>query len=111
MFLTVLAISFTYLLLAAHFLRMGHPILTLLCILLPFLLVIKKRLSLIILEFFTYMGAGIWVHTIIMLIKKRIKMGTSYRTALIILASVALFTLFSGLILNKKKVLEKYSNR
>ena len=110
MFLTVLAMSFTYFFLAAHFLRMGHPILTLLCILLPFLLLIKKRLSLIILEIFTYMGTGIWVHTIILLIKKRLKMGTSYKSAVIILGLVALFTFLSGLMLNLKKVLEKYQD-
>lgn len=108
MFLTILAIGFTYLLLAAHFLRMGHLILTLLCIILPFLLIIKKRLSLIVLEIFAYIGTGIWVHTIILLIKKRLKMGTSWRNAVIILGIVALFTFLSGLMLNLKKISEKY---
>ena len=94
--------------LGAHFLRIGNLLFVLLSLSMPFLLLIRKRWSLIVLQCFTYTGAGIWTYTAIILIKKRMANGLTYGRLLVILGAVILLTLSAGLLLNTASVRGKY---
>ena len=109
MIFAIIPLGFSCLLLGAHFLRSAHLVLTLLCWLMPFLLLVKKRWSLIILQLFIYMGAVVWINTAVFSVIKRMKMGLPWHMPAIIMGTVALFTIFSGLLLNLKSVKEKYT--
>lgn len=108
MALRIVILTFAYLLLGAHFLRIGNPVLLIFCVLSPFLLFIRKRYILIILQIFLYIGAGIWVYTAFTIIRKRMEMGSPIGRVAIILGVVALFTVFSGILLNSPVVKDKY---
>lgn len=99
-----------YLLLAAHFLRIGNFGLVALCFLMPILLLIKKRWSLITLQISLYIGAWIWARTAIIIIHERIMLGYSWTKVAIIMGSVALFTFLAGLLLNSPIMRERYTS-
>ena len=98
-------------LLGAHFLRSGNPLLTLWCVLTPFLLLIKRRWILVIVQLVAYTGGVIWINTAIQVMRKRINMGLPWDKPVIILGVVAGFSILSGLLLNLKGVRAKYSKK
>ena len=100
-----------YLLLGAHFLRGGHFGLVILSLSMPFLLLIKKRWSLILVQIGLYLGAWIWLRTAIIIIHDRILMGAPWGKVFIIIGPVALFTLLAGLLLNAPRVKDRYPRK
>ena len=90
----------SFLLLGAHFLRSGHLLLTGACLLLPGLLLIRRQWSLQLLQFLLYIGAAVWVNTVIRIARLRINLGQSWGRMAIILGVVAGFTIISGLLLH-----------
>ena len=92
------------LLLGAHFFRGGNVILAAVCGLLPFLLVVRRRIALRIVQFALAAGVPIWVHTIMVLTWMRMEMGAPWLRMLLILSSVALFTGLCVWLLNAKAV-------
>jgi hypothetical protein len=77
-------------------------------VLLPLLLLIKKRWSLILVQLSAYAAAVVWVYTTIHLVQERMISARPWSGAVIILSTVALFSVFAGLLLNSRKVKEKY---
>ena len=96
-------------LLAAHFLRSFSLLSMTLCLIAPFLLLIKKRWSLLTLQLLTIPAALTWLVTLSGIIEQRIFEGRSWTASAIILGVVALFTLFAGWLLNSLQVKEKFS--
>jgi hypothetical protein len=95
-------------LLAAHFLRSFNLIPMLFCLFTPFLLLIKKRWVLYVLQSLTVVSALIWMVALYVIIQERISEGRSWTASAIILGVVAAFTLFSGWLLNSPKVKDNY---
>lgn len=77
-------------------------------ILVPLLLLIRKRWSLILVQLSAYAAAGVWLSTAIHLVQERMISARPWSGAAIILGSVALFSMFAGLLLNSRKVQERY---
>ena len=113
MILRIILLILTYLLLGAHFLREGEMILALSCLFIPFLLFIKRKWSIKVIQIFTYGGVLVWIKTLFVLINSRMDMGQPWIRMTIILFAVMLFTLISGFLLNSKVIKDKYfsSNR
>jgi hypothetical protein len=99
---------FASLLIAAHFLRGDHYIAVAICLLIPFLLVVKKRWSLRVVQAALVVAAGIWLYTLSAIAQERIIAGESWTVAGIILFVVAAYTLFVAWILNKPEILDEY---
>jgi len=99
----------SFLLLAAHFLRGWHLLLMILCIAAPCLLLVKRRWVLIVLQMLAYLGALVWIRTAVLIVRFRMLHATRYRGVILILGTVAIFTIISGLLLNSKKMREQYS--
>ncbi len=108
MFFRVIPLMLASLILSAHFYRHWNYLLMILSLLVPCLLFVKRRWSLIAVQFFAILGGGVWISTIVEIAKERILMGEPWGKMAVILGAVALFTAVSGLILNAKKVKEKY---
>lgn len=95
-------------LVAAHFLRSGQIVLSVLCLLTPLLFLHRKRISLIALQIFSYAAVVVWLHTAGRLIMVRVALGQSWKAAATILGAVALVTLIAGLLLNGKAIRSRY---
>ncbi len=95
-------------LLAAHFLRSYSLLPMLLSLLAPFLLLIKRRWSLVTLQLLTLPAVCIWLITLYGLIQQRVFEGRSWTASAIILGTVILFTLFAGWLLNSPQVKDRY---
>jgi len=108
MFVRVIPLILASLLLAAHFLRDGNLVLTLMCVLMPLLLLIKKRWSWLVVQLFAYAGAAIWIYTTVALVQQRIFWGIPWVRLVMILGGVALFTAWAGLLLNSSRIREMY---
>ena len=106
--LRYIPIIFAAVLLAAHFLRSYSLLLMVLCLLAPFLLLIKKRWSLLTLQLLTIPAALIWLFTLSEIIQQRIFEQRSWTASAIILGVVTLFTLWAGWLLNSGTVKEPY---
>lgn len=95
-------------LLAAHFLRSYSILAMAFSLLTPFLLLIKKRWSLVTLQLLTIAAAFIWLSTLYGIIQERIFEQRSWTASAIILGVVTLFTLWSGWLLNSSLIKERY---
>jgi hypothetical protein len=108
MILRLIPFVIASLLLGAHFLRQGSLALVLVAILAPLFLLIRKRLVLTALQLWSYAAAAIWLHTTVILVHERTMLARPWGVAVIILGSVALFTIGAGALLNSRSVREKY---
>ncbi len=97
-----------FLLLAAHFLRRGDWPLVSLSVLAPLLLLVRARWTLWLLQVLAYAGAGVWVYTGLALASHRMAMGAPWGRLVLIMGAVALFTVIAGLLLNTRRVRERY---
>lgn len=109
MILRLVPAVIAFLLLAAHFLRGGSLGLALACLLVPLLLLIRRRWSPIVVQVLAYVGATVWLYTLIALVQARLMLHRPWGAAVIILGAVTLFTIFAGWLLNSPAVQAKYS--
>lgn len=96
------------LLLGAHFLRAGNFLMVAVCLASPLLFFYRRRWSLIALQVLAYCASATWVAVAIDLVQMREQLGQRWTAAAIILGSVALFTLVSGLLLNSRRITARY---
>ncbi len=108
MFVRLIPLIIAFLLLGAHFLRSGHMILTGLSILTPFLLFIKKRWILLMVQCLAYSGAIVWAYTAWSLVQQRIMAGVPWIRMLLILFGVTVLTVYAGYLLNADIVKRRY---
>jgi hypothetical protein len=108
MILRILPLILSFLLLGAHFFRGGNIILTAVCILLPLLLLFKKRWILLLLRGLIYCGALVWVHTAVVLVQQRILLGIPWMRMILILLGVTVLTLYAGFLLSSDTIKQRY---
>jgi len=106
--LRVIPFILSFILLGAHFLRFGNIPLTLITLLIPFLLFIKKRWILHGLQILTLLGSLFWIKVTIDEAWVRVMAGVSWTRLALILGTVAIFTLWSAWLLSSKKVSTRY---
>jgi hypothetical protein len=104
--ITLLALA--AILIAAHFLRLFAIIPMLMCLAAPFILLIKRRWSLITVQALTVVAAVIWLSALNGIIQQRVLEGRSWTASAIILGVVTGYTLLTGWLLNSPPVKEKY---
>ncbi len=96
------------LLLAAHFLRQGAIVPTVVCLLVPLLFFWRRRWSLILLQVAAYLSAGVWVVATVLIVQQRLALGRPWGTAALILGAVIVLTVAAGVLLNSRSIREKY---
>src|SRR5512137_2830051 len=95
--ITLLALA--AILITAHFLHSFAIIPMLICLTAPFILLIKRRLSLITVQALTVVAAVIWLSTLNGIIQQRVLEGRSWTAAAIILGVATGYTLLTGWLL------------
>lgn len=94
----------------AHFLRSGNILTTVILLGIPFLLMIQKRISIRLVQLFLFFSTVTWLFTTLRLINDRISTGSDWIRMSLILGTVAVIPALAILLLNKKSILDKYSN-
>ncbi len=97
-FIRLLPVIFNLLILSAHFSRLDLPILTLLLLLLPLILFIKKRWVANFVRILLVLGSIEWIRSMFKYVFERQSIGEPYIRLVLILGIVALFTGLSALI-------------
>jgi hypothetical protein len=77
-------------------------------VLVPLLLLVRKRWSLMLVQWSAYGAAVVWTYATIHVVHERMLLARPWSSAVIILTSVALFSVFAGLLLNSRRVKERY---
>ncbi len=108
MFLKIIPYILSCILISAHFLRNGNAPLTVISLLFPFLLLIKKRWSFMVSQLFAYFSITVWIYTMFNLANERIKLGMPYGKLIIIFSIVIVFTFLSSLLLLSPDIKKKY---
>ncbi len=103
MALKIIPLILSFVLLEAHFLRTENLVLTVGCVLFPFVLLLKARWSLVAVQAVLYFGVAIWVSTAFRIARQRMMMGEPWGRMTLILGAVALWTFFSAIIVTPCK--------
>ena len=98
-------------LIAAHFLRAGSLIPTALCLLTPLLFFVRRRWSLLLLQWLAYAACVIWLGTAWQIAAMRRSFGQPWLRAAAILAAVAAISALAGLLLRSNALQARYSGR
>lgn len=107
--LTPVVLSF--LLLAAHFYRSGFLITAILCVVVLFLLFLKKSWVPRLFQFLLILGALEWLRSLYFLAAMRIAWEQPWTRMAIILGAVALFTALSALVFSSRKMRARYCSK
>jgi len=102
--LRLLPVILSLLLLAAHFYRAGLAPLTVLCVALPLLLLLRQTWVPRLFQVLLLLGALEWLRALYGFAAMRIAFGEPWLRLAIILVAVALFTGLSGLVFGNGKL-------
>lgn len=108
MALRIILVVVAFFMLAAHFLRDGATALVVVCLLTPFLLLVRKRWALVFVRILLILGAVVWLQTTLVLVQHRWEAGAPWLRMLLILASVTTFTLLASYGLGNERVEKRY---
>lgn len=92
-----LPLALSSLVLAAHFFRSGNFGFVAFVVIAPFLLLTKTRWSVIAVQAMLALAAAEWIRTALVIARERAALGAPSTRMFVILGSVALFTLLSGI--------------
>jgi NAD-dependent dihydropyrimidine dehydrogenase PreA subunit len=106
----IVLVILSIILLGAHFSRHNEPALIWIWLLLPALLLFRKKWISNIIQFALLLGASEWIRTLIQLVQIRQAAGQPWIRLILILGSVALFT-FIALLLFRHQKLQDRLNR
>ena len=107
----LLPVILACLLLVAHYLRSFQPQLMTLFLLLPLLLLVRRRWAVRVVQAALVFGAFEWVTTALLLLGQRRGLGEPYGRMLAILFGVAGFTLLAGLLLEAPRLRRRYAGK
>lgn len=108
--LRLLPVLLSFLLIAAHFSRADQTIMVIISLAIPFLLLIKKRAIIRIMQIVLLLAAAEWIRAMLSYIEVRKLSGDDWTRLAIILSVVAILTAASGLIFQNKTILKMYKS-
>lgn len=106
--LRLLPILLSFLLLGAHFYRAGQLVLTGLCLLLPLLLLLRRRWVPPLFQVLLVLGALEWLRTLYAFASMRVAFGEPWGRLALILGAVAAFTGLSALVFLNRQLRTRY---
>lgn len=106
--LLLLPVALSFLLMAAHFLRAGYFPLVCLSLIVPCLLLIRRRRAARTVQLALICGALEWVRTIISIWHERVALGEPYIRMVLFLGAVAVLTLGSVFIMQSPVLRDRY---
>jgi len=106
-FVRLVPVVLSTLLLGAHFFRAGLTLLAVLIVLFPVVLLVKRAWAARLTQFVLFLGGIEWVRTLLVFAAGRREMGQPWTRLAVILGTVALFTVGSGLLFSLSGDLRK----
>ena len=106
--LKLLPVIFSLLILSAHFSRGDLFVLSIICLLIPFLLFIKQGWIIRTIQTLLIFGSIEWIRTLFVYVNERQAIGEPYIRLVIILGIIALFTGLSALVFRNQALKERY---
>ena len=106
--LRLFPVIFSFLILSAHFSRAGSPLLTIIFLLLPILLFIKKAWVVRLIQIFLVIGSIEWIRILFVYVNERQAIEEPYIRLVIILGIVAFLTGLSTLVFRNQALKERY---
>ena len=107
-FIQLLPVILSMLVLGAHYLRYANMTEVAVCVLLPFLLLLRRRFVVRVFQIALLIAAFIWTDTVLNLVEMRQQIGYAWTRMAIILAGVILFTLASAFVFYTKTLRARY---
>ncbi|HVT88700.1 MAG TPA: hypothetical protein VHD56_07610 [Tepidisphaeraceae bacterium] len=107
-FVLLLPVILSLLVLAAHFLHAGNLVMVVACLLLPWLLLVRKSWTVRVIQIVLVLAAFEWLRTMVVLMNERQVAGEPWIRMVIILGAVMLFTVASGLVFAAPKLKRRY---
>jgi len=104
----LIPVILSFLLLGAHFLRTGTLVLVIGCVLVPFLLLVRRPWVARTMQVLLVVGAAEWVRTLWGFAAFRRAHGQPWTRMALILGAVAIVTLLSALVFRSKALRERY---
>lgn len=102
------AVVMSFMLLSAHFLRDGQMLFVATALALPFLLLLRKRWTVRVVQLGLVLGAIEWIRTLLALQAIRVEQGMPWTRLVLIIGGVALFTGCSALVFFHSSLKQKY---
>ena len=109
--LRLIPVILSFALLAAHFYRAGHPVLSALCIGVLFLLFFRKSWVPRLFQVLLVLGALEWLRSLYYFAAMRIAWDQPWTRLAIIIGAVALFTALSGLVFKSEAMRARYRTK
>ncbi|MCD6091904.1 MAG: hypothetical protein J7J72_10415 [Bacteroidales bacterium] len=106
--LRLIPVILSFLLLGAHFSRDDQHVLTLIALVFPFLLLIKKSWIPKLFQIALILSALEWLRSSYFYIEAREQNGESWTILALIMGGVALFTILSALVFKSKTLKKRY---
>lgn len=106
--LRVIPVLLSFLLLGAHFYRAGQAPLTVACLAVLFLLLLRRPWVPRLFQLLLVLGAIEWLRTLYLLAAMRIAWGEPWTRLALILGGVALLTALSGLVFQSSHLRARY---
>lgn len=106
-FARLIPVILSALLLGAHFFRAGLTLLAVLIVLFPAVLLVKRPWVARLAQLVLVLGGIEWVRTMLVFVAARSEMGQPWTRLAVILGTVALFTIGSGLLFSLSGALRK----
>ena len=107
-FVRLLPVIFSALIMSAHLSRAYQTELAIVCLILPFLLFIRKQWVARVFQVLLVIGGLVWIKTAWILAQIRQVHGESWTRLVVILGVVALFTGLSALVFQTKDLKKRY---
>jgi hypothetical protein len=105
----LLPVIASFLLLGAHFLRVGYLPLVLLSVAAPFLLFVRRRWVVRLVQTMLILGGIEWVRTLLVLSSSRRAVGEPWSRLAVILCLVAIVTFLSAFVFRARSLRARYT--
>lgn len=107
-FVLLLPVFLSSLLIAAHFLRAGLPLVAFVCLMVPFVLLFPRRWAARIVQVFLILSTLEWVRTLLVIAEVRVQMGQQWVRMAVIILAVACITAGSVYVFFAKPLKKRY---
>ena len=107
-FIRLIPVILSSILMAAHFSRSNQNGLAIVCLMLPFLLFVRRRWVAKVFQVLLLVGSIEWIQTTLRIVHIRQFQGQPWMRLVIILGSVALFTALSALVFESKSLKQRF---
>ena len=94
----------TWIIISAHYYRQGAIELAFICLVVPFVIFLRKTIIFKGIQWMTFALVAVWMNTGVDLVSHRLSMGMDYIRLMDIMIGVLIFTLWSGWLLFDKEI-------